>query len=327
MVEVVFGESAAGSLSIAMGKGRFIGGATGVILTHADGSKPTKQEQIAAQQAAAEQERQAWAAAVPMPGSRADVLCFPLALSVGAIDEEGIGPKRRAALSLLLGTSPGLAEETTEQLLKAAHNSLDTLYRRAGNGDAVRIWASGSPDETCGLYWVLEQLRPIGWNSLALTLVQLPEFEQKPDGTVVQYTSWGEVAPHRWGALARLGKPLPANLAAAMATRWRSLQEENMPLRAVLNGQLVSMPESLYDPFILREIDAEAGDFLEARVVGRVLGKYRFGIGDAWVATRIEQFIQQGMLEPVTQAGRDEPVYRRILRKCPRVGSQAPSGA
>ncbi len=54
---------------------------------------------------------------------------------------------------------------------------------------------------------------------------------------------------------------------------------------------------------------------MEAQVVGRVLGKYRLGIGDAWVALRIEQFVQDGLLEPVTQPAQGEPAYHRILRK------------
>lgn len=49
--------------------------------------------------------------------------------------------------------------------------------------------------------------------------------------------------------------------------------------------------------------------------MGKVLGKYRLGIGDAWVSLRIEQFIQSGRLEPVTQPAAEEPIYRRLLRK------------
>ncbi|MDL2295045.1 DUF3658 domain-containing protein, partial [Ruminococcaceae bacterium OttesenSCG-928-D13] len=56
--------------------------------------------------------------------------------------------------------------------------------------------------------------------------------------------------------------------------------------------------------------------FQEAMVIGRVLGKYRLGIGDAWVAHRIEGMIRQGKLEPTTEASKDSPIYHRKLRKC-----------
>ena len=87
-------------------------------------------------------------------------------------------------------------------------------------------------------------------------------------------------------------------------------------MRAVLNGQLVSAPETLYDTFIHREIDAEQEEFPEARVIGHVLGKYQLGIGDMWVAARIQQMVEAGALQVVAPPAPDAPVYRRILRKC-----------
>ena len=83
----------------------------------------------------------------------------------------------------------------------------------------------------------------------------------------------------------------------------------------MLNGKLVSAPESLYDPFILRELEKQENEFQEARLVGQVLGKYQLGIGDAWIALRIEQFIKDGLLIPLTVPEADVPIYHRILQK------------
>ena len=63
----------------------------------------------------------------------------------------------------------------------------------------------------------------------------------------------------------------------------------------MLNGRLVSVPETLYDGFITREIAAAADEFHEANLIGRILGKYELGIGDAWVAHRIECMIKAGI--------------------------------
>lgn len=93
------------------------------------------------------------------------------------------------------------------------------------------------------------------------------------------------------------------------------MRKENSPLRTILNGQLLSVPETFYDFFILREIDAQRNEFPEAAVAGNMLGKYRLGIGDAWVALRIEEFVQDGLLEAVTMASPGDPVYHRILHK------------
>ena len=86
-------------------------------------------------------------------------------------------------------------------------------------------------------------------------------------------------------------------------------------MRATLNGQLISAPETLYDDFIFREIAAEDEIFQEAMIVGRVLGKYHLGIGDSWIAFRIEKMIHDGKLEVVTAADKDMPIYYQVLKK------------
>lgn len=85
----------------------------------------------------------------------------------------------------------------------------------------------------------------------------------------------GECYPHGWKNIT-----LPIFIQSCVS-RWQELQAENAPLRAMLNGQLVSTSEKLYDEFILREIESEGEEFQEAKIVGRVLAKYQLGIGDS----------------------------------------------
>ncbi|NCB04942.1 MAG: hypothetical protein EOM69_05400, partial [Clostridia bacterium] len=72
MIELVFGDSACGSLKVAQHCGRgCYGGSVGVVVSHTDGSKPTEQELCAAQREAEEKARIAWKNAVPMGGNSA----------------------------------------------------------------------------------------------------------------------------------------------------------------------------------------------------------------------------------------------------------------
>ena len=313
MLEVVFSDSAAGSMAVAMGKGKDIGGVASVIVA-GDGPKPSPEEIQEMERQAQERERKNWERAIPLEGSRKDIICFSCALSVGEINEEGIGPKREAALRMLMDHYPQ-GEQAAQEMLESSRKSLEILRQRAAGGEPVRIWSGNNPDEICGLYWLMEQLRPIGFENLELTLVRLPDFEEQPDGTVQQYSGWGEMEPHRWGEMTALGKKLPVNLARGMGNRWRILRQENAPLRALLNGRLVSMPETLYDSFILRELEKQPKEFMAARLVGTVLGKYPLGIGDTWVWLRLKQMIQAGNLEYVTKAAADDPAYHCWLRK------------
>lgn len=136
--------------------------------------------------------------------------------------------------------------------------------------------------------------------------------------SLVTCTSWGDVSPGEWGRYAPAAKQASPALLSFCAQNWARLQSENAPLRASLNGQLHSVPADFYDSFICREINAQPDTFNEAAVIGRVLGQYQLGIGDAWIAGRIEQMIAAGELTVVRQAPHDEPSYRRTLQKCAR---------
>jgi hypothetical protein len=147
-------------------------------------------------------------------------------------------------------------------------------------------------------------------------MVMLPQWEADNEGNIVQKCSWGEVACGEWHRYLAYQKPVLPVFRQGCSAHWRELQEENAPLRAVLNGQLVSVSEDIYDAIILREIAEEGEIFQEARLIGRVLGKYQLGIGDAWVALRIEEIIHAGKLEVMSVVIEDMPIYHRMLKKC-----------
>lgn len=299
------------------GKGEYRSGCIGVIISHRDGRKPSRKELKAAQREAEEKARLAWESAVPMGGNRGDIYGFTLGLGIGDITEDVPGARRKAELDRLFSLYPREeGEDQAQDLLQRTKERLDSVLSRAAAGEAVRIWYSDMPDELCGLYWLMAQLCRLEQPHGDVFLVKLPEWEARADGTVVQKSGWGEVSPGEWGWYQALQTLMPSTLCSHYAARWRALQAENAPLRAVLNRQLVSMPEDLYDGFIKREIATEPDEFHEAEIIGRVLGKYQLGIGDAWIAHRIEAMIRAGALEAVTCAAEDEPQYRRILKKC-----------
>jgi hypothetical protein len=317
VIEIVFSDSAGGSLKLAQhyGEGKYCGGAVSIIISHSDGSKPTKAEIENAQRELEEKERRAWEKAVPLGGDSMDVFSFNLAWSVGCIADSSVGKERLAALERLFSTYPeGVGKPAAEKLYQLAIKSLDAVRNRAENGETLRIWYSNQPDEICGLYWLMDLLKSWKQSSAKVVLVKLPEWETE-EGTIIRHSGWGEVEPGKWHNCLGLQKTVPPALLHAVASRWSELQKENAPLRAVINGRLQSVPENFYDDFILREIVLESDEFREANLIGRILGKYQLGIGDGWLALRIEEMIRAGKLEALSSAPDDGPSYRRILKK------------
>ncbi len=316
MIEIVFSDSACGSLKAAQrfGKGSYIGGAADVIVSHEDGSAPAEEEIRETLRRADEAEKRAWENAVPLGGDPADVYGFHLALSVGDISGNGMDSRRQKALRELYRIYPDDGDALAEELLKGAEDALREACEKAAAGEGLRVWYSCQPDELCGLYWFMAQLERLRYTG-EVTWVKLPEWEEKEDGAVVEMSSWGETAPGEWGRFLPFQRPVPSALRRQCAARWQELQAENAPLRAVLNGRLVSVREDIYDSFLLREIEAEPEEFQEAVIIGRVLGKYRLGVSDAFIARRIGKMIRDGKLAQVTQPPQTGPVYHCILKK------------
>lgn len=85
MLEVVFSDSVAGAMLVAIGHQHSIGGATAVIFANEDGEQNATIPQAEIekfQREAEERERRGWENAVPFEGKREDIINLPLALSI-----------------------------------------------------------------------------------------------------------------------------------------------------------------------------------------------------------------------------------------------------
>ena len=160
----------------------------------------------------------------------------------------------------------------------------------------------------------MKQLRPLNCQT-TIYLVKLPAWEYGKENTMTSKIAWGEVSPGEWGKYITLQEKAKPVFLSACAMKWNQLQNENAPLRAMLNGKLQSVSEDIYDSFILREIAEQPEQFKMAIVIGNVLGKYQLGISDVWISNRIDKMLEDGVLEIIQDAPKGETNYRRILRK------------
>lgn len=318
MIEIVFSESAGGSLKVAQhfGEGKYRGVST-VVLGHSDGREPTQEELEQARQEFERKEQEAWEKAVPLGGRSSDVFCLAFSLSVGDISETIPGTKRKEVIeNLYVRCYPEFDDFEAQELIDKVGENLEIISKRLQEGEAARIWYSDNPEELCGMYWFMSWLRQFYKEiSLKVYVVKLPEQEEKDDNTIVQRYAWGDVGPEEWGKYASLQKEATEAFVKMCAMQWNILQQENAKLRATLNGKLVSVSEDIYDYYILQEISGCEDQFNEARLIGTVLGKYQLGISDSIIHLRIENMVNQGRLEVVKVAEKDRPVYSRTLRR------------
>lgn len=249
---------------------------------------------------------------------RSDILTFGLDLSCGEINQ--VSPhmffeQRSKTLERLFKIYPQKVRGASKDIISSAQKNLTNLMSRVKAKEEIRIWTSNSPNEYCGLCWIMFVLETSGFPVPKITVVPLPELPFAPDGKPVLYSCWGQVPPEHWGYLSSFEKAADEHCTSFLSSCWKKLQRENAPLRLVINGRLMSAPESALDFYILREISKVQSVFNEAEVVGKTLSELNAGISDAFIALRIEDFISRGILKGEASQNSDAPLYHRMLSK------------
>ena len=306
MIEILFTESAAGSMKVAKGTKSSLGSSTSVFIKHDDdigqspGAPDRKQAQVE------EEYRNKLENAVPMEGTAQDVVWFPLNLSMGDISDPFSDKRAEFLQSTVLIGGPEFANIGRE-LMGTARKSRERILSPA---EPVRIWTSRNPDELCGFCHILTCLP----ETADIRVVELPAGEVIGD-ELRTYSGWGDIEPTDLGRFQTLERLLTATERRDLTALWRKLQEENGPLRAVVGGKLRTVKADHYDELFLRELYRQPEEFHEARFIGEILGKYPIGFGDSLIALRVEEWIAQGIVTPITAPEDGLPIYHRYLRR------------
>lgn len=293
MLEVVFSDSEKGSMRVAKGydEKNMLSGAVGYI-----GKKPTR----------AELKKHFEGKAVG--GSSKNVVNIGFSLDVGDISGALDGDERQNVFRKLWGRLD-FDDKEQEQFFQNLRKDLEQLIYAAKDGIPIRIWKSNAPYSTCGFYYVCYVLRNMDCN---VSVVSLPEYNHVSENEIVTYSHWGEVAAGKFCQYLPLEKQLSQIEKRIASNYWHSLMIENAPLRAIVNGKLISVPEDFYDFIITRNLPEN--DFFMARFIGKLLGEYNLGISDSWYALRIDKMIENNKLIVVENKDLSYP-YGKVLRK------------
>ncbi|MBD5534413.1 MAG: DUF1835 domain-containing protein [Lachnospiraceae bacterium] len=292
MIEVLFGESEAGAMKAAKNT---------VITSKVDG--PTS-VWIAGKKKPPERENCGWIA-----GTAEEVICLGFLLDVGDIREEADSEYRKHLIySLYVREQWGKDEKMDAELMQLCDcycAEMERLKAYMEAGEAIRVWYSDAPYSRCGFYHLCTGLQEY---PNEISVVKLPEYRIRSDNSIVSCKNWGEIAAEEFAGFLNCEKKLSKREIRMYAGLWGILQEDNSPLRAVVNGQLIGVPEDFYDFLIWERITQKP--IKEARLLGDILGNSQLGVGDWWYAKRIDYFVQTGKIKIVEDS---ENHYARMI--------------
>lgn len=289
MLEVVFNDSAKGAMTVA---------------------KNYNKEDLLFDpiMSAGDEEAQELLAGEALGGNAEDVVCIGFNLDVGDIAHEIDSDERKHTFVKLFG-SIDFEQAEIEEFFKYQRDDLEKLVNAAKNGTQIRVWKSNTPFSACGYAYLCDVLQDI---DCKISLIVLPESLPTQNNTMISYVDWAEIKPSQFHRFLSLEREITTEEKLVQSEIWQKLKSENASLRALAKGQLISVPEDFYDPIIIKNIPD--GEFVMARLIGNLLGKYPLGISDGWYALRINKLIKDNHLEVVGNRISNHP-YGRILRK------------
>ncbi len=299
MIELAFGESPAGALKMAksMKQGERLVGAVAVF----GGTKKERRE--------AKKPRN-WSG-MTMEGSSKDVVALTLALDIGDISGMDSDMNvRKKVLSELFADFPGVSDE----IWRTNQHALTRIQEARSTLEPIRMWVCTSdPVEMCSLFFICHLMVDA---STPLSVVCVPRQNEK-DNSIVYYRGTGEIPAEEFGAMAQYEEPISKLQRIAYANTWNDLVRDNAPLRVIINGSVIGVPDDFYD-FALRG-NIPDGEFKVAQLIGKTLIQIS-GVGDRWLFQRMQTMIQSGELIEVSAATDDHP-YSGIIKRNRKITS------
>lgn len=291
MIEVLFGESEAGSMKAAKST---------IVVGHMNG--PTS-VWLAGKKTPMETPFTGW-----VEGTAEEVVCLGFMLDIGNIKEPVDSQYRKNLIySMYSQNQYGKNTEMDEELKLTGEvysNELLRLKKYLEDGEAIRIWYSDAPYSRCGFYNLCQMLKNY---KNKVHIVKLPEHIVRK-ANIISYKNWGEVSPEEFAGLLSHERMLTKEEVYMYSLLWIELVEDNSPLRAMINGRVTGVPEDFYDFLIWKRLGCKP--IKEARLIGDILGYFQMGVGDWWYARRIEHYIKQGKIKVMEDS---ENKYARVI--------------
>lgn len=237
-----------------------------------------------------------------------DVICLGFLLDTGNIREPVDSVYRKELIYSMYAQNQWAQDREWDSQLRKAGDVYAGEWQRLkdflDNGEPVRVWYSDAPYSRCGFCHLCQLLARYGSEIFA---VKLPEYVVR--GTcITSYKNWGEVAPEEFAQFLPSEKRLSGEEVRMYAALWGELVEDNSPLRSVVNGKVLGVPEDFYDFQIWKRLTQKP--VKEARLIGDIMGCSQISVGDWWYAKRIEHYIRQKKIRIAVDS---ENKYARMI--------------
>ncbi len=209
------------------------------------------------------------------------VICIGYAFDVGNIRAKDlIYERRKTLLELELNRYD---DKQLYDILRKQKDDMDILLKTIRTGGEIRIWRSSEPHNICAFLFLCDIICDYNINAYC---VDLPS----------NYSSWAFLQGRMYSCMQSNSYLLPHDEITAYRNRWKTLQKENAPLRAIVDGEVTSVSEEFYDDIIKQNITCECSI---GQVLRNITRSNNSSASYGWLALRIKTMIDAGKIKVV----------------------------
>ena len=236
-----------------------------------------------------------------------DVICLNFMLDIGDIQKDVGSLYRQDLICSMLFQGQYEEDEITVKEINETKEiyiqELKRLKETLNQGKEMRIWYSDAPYSLCGFYYLC---KPLEKYNQRIKAVKLPDYQVEKNGIICNQNR-GEIVPGDFVKYLKYEKELTKQEIQLFGFLWEELVEDNSPMRAVVNGQVIGVLEDFYDHLIWKHLSLKP--IREARFIG-ILLKYQISVPDWWYAKRINEYIKQGKIKVIKDS---KSQYQRMI--------------
>ena len=183
-------------------------------------------------------------------------------------------------------------EPDAQSLRNADQAAITQLKAAIHTNTPLRIWWTDVPNDVIGLWWLADLCAK---QKLAIQQVHVPTiFPHPTQSALYKITKLSEIDPDWLDALVQTATTLTVRDLTAFSYGWQNLHSASNEVRILLNGELLSVPETYFDPMILAEVKTPPKTFPEhAKAIGRLIGEYQISLPDWWWHYRLQQLFDR----------------------------------
>lgn len=196
-----------------------------------------------------------------------------------------------------------LDPESLKQSIQQYVDNVDLLLDGVERGEEIRVYTESSPSDVSGYVFLCNLLDPY---DVGIKYIEIPHAIHNPNynHTILNLES---ILYEQLDYVLSLEVDIPYYDINFYSMVWENLKEENSPLRAIVNGQIMSVSEDIYDFLILNRFETSK---LEIQALGEIIGIYQQKLSDYFLADRIQKLIDQDQLTVLED---HEVPYDRLL--------------